>query len=79
MHLKTLFSSISSYLNMSLCDFFSDHSNVYNSVTILRDMSYPYGQILVEIRTLIPNMRLGLSRGEGLDRGESYLDMTEKS
>ena len=50
---------------------------MYITVTILRDMSYPYGQIL-EIRALIPNMRLGLSRGEGLDRGESYLDMTEK-
>ena len=45
------------------------------TVTILRDKSYP----LVEIRALIPNMRLGLSSGEGLDRGESYLDMTEKS
>ena len=51
---------------------------MYITVTILRDMSYPYGQILVEIRAQIPNMRLGLCRWEGLDRGESYLDMTDK-
>ena len=34
MHLKTLFSSISSYLNMFLCDFFLDHPNLYLYLSI---------------------------------------------